>query len=65
MSLLFQEGQEGGPGDYRPVSLTFIPGKVIERLILESISRHVKGTGIIWTSQHGFTMGKSGLMKLL
>jgi len=65
LSLLFQEGQEGGPGDDRPVSLTLIPGKVIERLTLEGISRHVKGTGIIWTSQHGFTMGKSGLMNLV
>ena len=61
MSLLFQEGQEGGPGDDRPVSLTLIPGKVIERLTLEGISRHVKGTGIIWTSQHGFNQGESML----
>lgn len=59
MPLLFQEGQEGGPRDYRPVSLSLIPGKVIEWLLLESISRHVKGKGVIWSSQHGFTMGKA------
>lgn len=47
MSLLFQEGQEGEPRDYRPVSFTLIPGKVMEWLILESISRHVKGKGVI------------------
>jgi len=29
-------------GNCRPVSLTLIPGKVVEQLILETISRHVK-----------------------
>lgn len=29
-------------GNYRPVDLTFITGKVIEQLILETIFRHVK-----------------------
>jgi len=40
------------PGNYRPVSLTYIPLKVTGQLILETISRHMKDKKIIRSSQH-------------
>ncbi|KAK4819507.1 hypothetical protein QYF61_005858 [Mycteria americana] len=39
----------------RPVSLTLIPGKVMEQLILGTISRHMKNKKVTGSSQHGFT----------
>lgn len=38
VTLLFKEES----GNYRPVDLTFITGRVLEQLILETIFRHVK-----------------------
>ena len=34
---IFKKGKEDDPGNYRLVSLTSIPGKVMEQLILETI----------------------------
>ena len=46
------KGKKEDPGNYRLVSLTLIPGKVIEQLILQTISRHMKNKKVIWSSQH-------------
>ena len=42
-----------------------IPGKVMEKLILETISRHMNNKKIIRISQHGFTKGKSCMTNLI
>ena len=54
---IFNKGRED-PGNYRPVSVTSISGKVMEQLILETISRHMKDKKIIRSSQHVFTKRK-------
>ncbi|KAJ7421640.1 hypothetical protein WISP_41675 [Willisornis vidua] len=51
----FQKGQEWGPGNYWPVSLTSVSGKVMEYLILEAISACMNDRKVILNSQHGFT----------
>ncbi|KAK4829233.1 hypothetical protein QYF61_002498 [Mycteria americana] len=55
---IFRKSKQEHPGNYRPVSLTLIPGKVMEQLILETISMHRKDKKIIRSSQHGFTQGE-------
>ncbi|PKU35649.1 hypothetical protein llap_14051 [Limosa lapponica baueri] len=46
-------------GNYRPVSLTSIPGKVMEQLVLDVISKHVEEKMVIRSGHHGSTKGKS------
>ncbi|PKU49360.1 hypothetical protein llap_399 [Limosa lapponica baueri] len=39
---IFKKSKKENPGNYRLVSLTSIPGKVMEQLILDAISKHVE-----------------------
>ncbi|PKU48086.1 hypothetical protein llap_1643 [Limosa lapponica baueri] len=55
----FTKDKKEDPGNYRPVSLTSIPGKVMEQLILDVISKHVEEKKVIGNGQHGFTKVKS------
>ncbi|KFV84217.1 hypothetical protein N308_04705, partial [Struthio camelus australis] len=43
----FKKGEKEEPGNYRPVSLTSIPGKVMEQLILEVITKHLEDKKVI------------------
>jgi len=62
---VFKKSKKEDPGNYRPVSLTSIPGKVMEQLIPEVIIKQVKEKKVIRSSQHGFTKGKSCLTNLI
>ncbi|GAB0208922.1 mitochondrial enolase superfamily member 1 [Grus japonensis] len=63
VTLVFEKGNKEDPGNYRPVSLTSIPGKVMEQIILGVINKHVEEK-VIGSDQHGFTKGKSCLTHL-
>ncbi|KFP09503.1 hypothetical protein Z169_09845, partial [Egretta garzetta] len=38
----FKKGQKEDPGNYRPVSLTSVPAKIMERYILSVLTRHME-----------------------
>ena len=52
-------------GNYRPVSLTSVVGKVLESIIKEAISGYLEIQNAIHQSQHGFKNGKSCLNNLI
>jgi len=52
---IYKKGHKEDPGNYRPVSLTSVPGEVMEQIILGEITRHVCGIQGIRPRQHGFT----------
>jgi len=62
---IYKKGQKDDPGNYRSVSLTSVPGKIMEQLILSVLTRHVKDNQGIRPSQHGFMKGRSCLTNLI
>mgnify|MGYP001860261853 CR=1 FL=1 len=52
-------------GNYRPVSLTLVSGKVMEQIILGEITWHMCGIQGIKPSQHSFMKGRSCLTNLI
>jgi len=62
---IFKKDKKEDPGNYRLVSLTSIPGKVMKQLILEVIVKQVEEKKVIRSSQNEFTKGKSRLTNLI
>ncbi|KAF1444227.1 hypothetical protein FQV21_0013191, partial [Spheniscus demersus] len=62
---IYKKGRKEDPGNYRPVSLTSVPGKIMERFILRALTRHVRDNQGIRPSQHGFMRGRSCLTNLI
>jgi len=62
---IYKKGWKEDPGNYRPLSLTSMPGKIMERFILSALTQHVKDNQGIRPSQHGFMQVRSCLNNLI
>ena len=63
--LIYKKGWREYPGNYRPVSLTSVPGDIMEQFIYSVLTWHVQDNQGIRPSQHGFMKGRSCLTSLI
>jgi hypothetical protein len=62
---IFKKGPKSKTCNYRPVSLTAIICKVMERIVRDSLMDHLIQNSILSSCQHGFIPGRSCVTQLL
>ena len=62
---IFKKDSKVIASNYRPISLTSIPCKIMERLIRNAMIEHLMDNNLLNSNQHGFSPGKSCATNLL
>uniref|UniRef100_A0A7M4FEY8 Reverse transcriptase domain-containing protein n=1 Tax=Crocodylus porosus TaxID=8502 RepID=A0A7M4FEY8_CROPO len=62
---IFKKGRKADLANYRPISLTSILGKVLEKIIKEAILNRLAEGNILRDTQHVFVAGRSYLTNLI
>ena len=65
ISCIFKKGDKHSPENYRPVSLTSVPCKLLEHIICSHMMKHLEKHKILTTLNHGFRSGYSCETQLL
>ena len=65
ISAIHKNGKRTKAENYRPISLTSVPGKILEKLICGEIVDHMTKNNLFSSEQHGFISGKSCTTQLL
>ena len=62
---IYKSGDRHSPTNYRPISLTSIPCKLMERIIKRTLLDHLIKYGLISKFQHGFLPNRSCVTNML
>jgi Reverse transcriptase (RNA-dependent DNA polymerase)/Endonuclease-reverse transcriptase len=62
---IFKKGKRTDPSNYRPVSLTSVPCKILESIIKDNLMNHLLTNNLIRESQHGFMPNRSCATNLI
>ena len=62
---IYKKGEHYDPINYRPVSLTSIPCKLLEHVIVSNLMKHFEDNDLLSKRQHGFRRGRSCETQLL
>jgi hypothetical protein len=65
ISAIFKKGNKSQARNYRPVSLTSVVCKIMEKLIRLHIINHMKANKLFSNKQYGFIEGRSTALQLL
>ena len=65
VSPIYKKGSRKSPANYRPISLTSIPCKILEHLIYSSVYNHLEANSILRDAQHGFRKNQSRETQLI
>ena len=65
MSPIFKKGSKTEPGNYRPVSLTSVFGKTLERIVKKWLVQHIETNSLLRDTQHGFRTVRSAQTNLI
>ena len=62
---IFKKGKKSDVNNYRPISLTSVVCKILERIIKRNLVDYIESNSLLNNSQHGFRKNKSCLTNLL
>jgi hypothetical protein len=62
---IYKKGNAADPANYRPISLTCVPCKVMEKIIRGHMMDHLDEHKLLCSNQFGFLPGKSTTLQLL
>ena len=62
---IFKKGSRYDPLNYRPISLTSVPCKLLERILCKSLMSYLESNSLLSHHQFGFRAGRSTMDQLL
>ena len=62
---IFKKGEHYNPANYRPISLTSVPCKILEHILVSTILSYAEANDILCDQQHGFRRQRSCETQLL
>ena len=65
VSPIFKKGARNIASNYRPISLTSIPCKIMESIVKETVLKHMVDNNLLSSKQFGFISGRSTVTQLL